>query len=54
MRPCDVCILIDGNYAPQPNVAYCSACDAWLCEKDRADSIPAWIRRGLAAIKRRF
>jgi len=42
---CDVCSLIDGDDSMKP-CAYCSLCDAWLCEHDMHD----WRRRGMAAV----
>lgn len=45
MGTCTCCARLDGDTAPKP-VAYCSLCDAWLCDRCRGD----WWRRTRAAL----
>jgi hypothetical protein len=43
---CTCCARLEGDYTEKP-VAYCSLCDAWLCERCRGD----WLRRARAALR---
>jgi hypothetical protein len=48
MRPCDVCLLIDGDARPQ-FVEWCAQCQAWLCAGCQRN----WVRRAWAAVLQR-
>ena len=47
LQICTVCFYVDGD-ARQKMCAYCSVCDAWMCE----NCVPNWGRRGLAMARR--
>lgn len=46
---CDVCRLVDYD-TTKKECAYCSMCDAWICQND----LSKWGRRMKAAVLRRF
>ena len=46
---CEVCFLLDDD-ATKKEVTYCKACDSWICKEDKNN----WLRRGLAALKKRI
>ena len=46
---CEVCYYVDGD-TTRKEVTFCKPCESWICAKCK----PNWVRRGMAALKKKI